>query len=89
MFSLIKNAFNKVKKIVSVGILAPLTMAITYSWGLVTFEEADKWVLDKWVGNTISNLWAGFKFVLPYIWTFVGVSLVIWGVYFLVRRARS
>ena len=77
MFWKIKNTLNKVKDFLIAWAVSASTMAITYSWWLVTFESADNVVVDKWVSNALSNFWAWLTFVLPYLWVFGGVLLIV------------
>lgn len=69
--------------------LGVFTSAMTYSWGLVTFDASDQAVVDTWISNALANLWAWFLFVLPYLGVALGILLVIGIVMFIAKRARS
>lgn len=67
--------------------VAVVTTALTYSGGVVTFDNADKTAIDGGISNALANLWAGFTFVLPYVGVALGVVIVIGTVYYLAKRA--
>ncbi len=60
----------------AVGV-ALLTAGITFTGGLVDFEAADNTAIETGVTNGLSNLWAGFSFILPYLGIAAGVIMVI------------
>jgi len=80
MLAKLKNAFSKNKEKASALIVAPLaaaTVGLTSSGWVITFEQADKDAIGEGFTNALSNLWAGFTAVLPYIGMAVWVILVI------------
>lgn len=58
-------------------VLAALASALTVTNGEVTFDTADNTAMNTAVSNGLSNLWAGFQFVLPYLGIAVGVIFVL------------
>lgn len=81
---------SKVKAFVSAiagTAVAVVSSALTYSGGLVTFDSADNTAVNSAVGSALSNLWAGFTFVLPYIGIALGIVLVIGTIMYVVKRA--
>lgn len=91
MFGKISGIASKAKTyLAGVGAtsVALVTTGLTVSDGAVTFEAADGTALDTGVGNAISNLWAGFSFILPYLGVFLGVSLVVGVIMMKAQRGR-
>lgn len=82
-----RNAF----KALAVGAVLWLsTMWLTYSSGwLVTFDASDAVVVDTGISNALTNMWAGFLFILPYLGVALWVMIVIGVIMFIAKRARS
>lgn len=57
--------------------LGLMASAITVSNGEVTFGASDNTAMNSAVSNSVSNLWAGFQFILPYVGIAVGILFVI------------
>lgn len=83
----IDNTLDSVKSFILPS--ASADNGITYSGWVVTFTSETNKAIEKWVQNALSNGWAGFLLLLPYIWTFLWVTMVIWVITFLIIRRRS
>lgn len=70
-----------------IGATTAQTSALQYTGWVVTFEDADKTQIDVGISNALGNLWAGFQFILPYLWVALWIMIVMWAVFFLARRA--
>ncbi len=71
---------------ISAFVLGLYTSALTYTGGKVTFDASDNTVVDTWVDNALSNLWAGFLFVLPYLGVALWIMIVIGVIMLLVKK---
>lgn len=74
--------------VVSLGSTAYFT-ALTFAGGKVDFEAGDTQVVDTAVGNGLHNLWAGVKFIAPYVGSVAGVVLVIVGLFYLAKMKKA
>lgn len=77
MIQNIKKFLSKAMFWAQAIILWVITSAITYSGGLVTFDASDEAVVDTWISNALNNFWAWVTFVLPYVWVFAWVLLLV------------
>ena len=70
-------SFKKIASVVTGLVLGAVASAITVSNGAVSFDAGDNSSMNSAVSNSISNLWAGFEFILPYVGIAVGILFVI------------
>lgn len=78
---------SKVYSSIATLALTALATGLTVTDGVVTFGSGDTDKIDQAVSNAVSNLWAGFSFVLPYLGVAVGIFLVI-AMFQRLRRGR-
>lgn len=70
--------------------VALVTVGLTYASGwLVTFDATDSAMADQSIWNGLTNLWAWVKFVAPYVWTFLGIWLVLGVIMYAVSRRKA
>lgn len=68
---------SKVENKVVASVVVDNASAISFSWGLVEFDNSDDVAISKWYNNGIKNFWWGFLFVLPYVWAFAWIVLAM------------
>lgn len=86
MLNKLKENTNKITAVIVPSAVAILTTWLTSTGGVIEFEAADKDAIGEWFTNALSNIWAWFTVILPYIGMAVWVMLVIWTVYKLIFK---